>query len=116
MFIPNSREYNTLNEDDKIAIFRMVQEQLSNILKHANASNIVIRLEVMSNKVRLCIKDDGVGFNLSQCKKGLGLHNIYNRVEYYSGSIQIHTSEGNGCEMCITLKLRNTLPAQLKIA
>ena len=115
-FVPNSREYNTLNEDDKIAIFRMVQEQLSNILKHANASNIVIRLEVMSNKVRLCIKDDGVGFNLSQCKKGLGLHNIYNRVEYYSGSIQIHTSEGNGCEMCITLKLRNTLPAQLKIA
>lgn len=116
-FIPNKREYKqNLNEDDKVAIFRIVQEQLSNILKHANATMVVIRLEVINNRVRLCIKDDGVGFNLSQCKKGLGLRNIYNRVEYYSGSIQVYTSEGNGCEMCITLKLRNNSAMQLKIA
>ena len=116
-FLPNKREYkHVLSEDDKIAIFRIVQEQLSNILKHANATNVTIRLEVVNNIIRLCIKDDGVGFNLSECKKGLGLHNIYNRVEYYSGSVQIQTSEGNGCEMCITLKLRSNMPVQLKIA
>lgn len=116
-FVPDKRQYrHSLNEADKIAIFRIVQEQLSNILKHAGASMVLIRLEVVDGLIRLCIKDDGIGFDLSKCKKGLGLRNIYNRVEYYGGSVQIHTSEGKGCEMCITLKIKPAIQAQLKIA
>ncbi|RYF85619.1 MAG: PAS domain S-box protein, partial [Chitinophagaceae bacterium] len=100
-FVPDKRRYKDfLDEEDKIAIFRIVQEQLSNILKHANASGVMIRLEVVNGLVKLCIKDDGIGFDLQKCKKGLGLRNIYNRVDYYGGSIAIQTSEGRGCEMC----------------
>jgi PAS domain S-box-containing protein len=116
-FVADHREFkDCLNEDDKIAIFRIVQEQLSNILKHANASVIVIQLEVIKGMVCLSIKDDGVGFDLEKCKKGLGLRNIYNRVEYYGGTIRIHTSEGHGCEMVVTLKIKQVVQSQLKIA
>lgn len=92
-----------LKEEDKVAIFRIVQEQLNNILKHAQAQNVLIKLQVEDGVVQLCIKDDGVGFDVARSKKGLGLRNIYNRVEYYGGSLNINSSAGNGCEMCITL-------------
>lgn len=116
-FVPDQRQYKAyLNEDDKIAIFRIVQEQLCNILKHANATVVVIQLEVIKGMVCLSIKDDGVGFDLEKCKKGLGLRNIYNRVEYYGGTIRIHTSEGHGCEMIVTLKIKQAVRSQLKIA
>ena len=117
LFIPDKRHYkDDLNEEDKIAIFRIIQEQLNNILKHAAAKQVVIRLEVVKGIIRVCIKDDGVGFDLEKCKKGLGLRNIYHRVEYYGGTIRIDTGIGRGCELCITLKLRNTAASQLRIA
>ncbi|HEX8314874.1 MAG TPA: PAS domain S-box protein, partial [Flavisolibacter sp.] len=104
-FVPNRVSYHQfLGDEDKIAIFRIVQEQLNNILKHARAKNVIIKLDVANGLIKLCIKDDGVGFDLIKCKKGLGLRNIYNRVEYYGGTIHIATSEGKGCEMCISLK------------
>ncbi|HZH66069.1 MAG TPA: PAS domain S-box protein [Flavisolibacter sp.] len=117
LFKPCSRELqHYLSEEDKIGIFRIVQEQLNNILKHAKAKNVVINLELLEGAVKLCTKDDGVGFDVDKCKKGLGLRNIYNRVEYYGGSIHITTSDGNGCEMCISLKIASKPFAQLKIA
>lgn len=118
-FLPNQLSYSQyLGEEDKIAIFRIVQEQLNNILKHAKARNVMIRLDVVDGIIKLSIKDDGVGFDLARCRKGLGLRNISNRVEYYGGTINITTSEGKGCEMCIMLKaLVRPLDAQeLKIA
>ncbi|MDB5207272.1 MAG: hypothetical protein JWR72_2347 [Flavisolibacter sp.] len=103
-FITHKRRYKCqLIEDDKVAIFRIVQEQLNNILKHSKAKNVIIKLKVDNGLVTLCIKDDGVGFDLTKCRKGLGLRNIYNRVEYYGGAINIESSTGKGCEMCITL-------------
>jgi two-component system, NarL family, sensor histidine kinase UhpB len=117
-FQPDKRQYKChLNDEDKITIFRIVQEQLNNILKHANASFVFIGLEVIDQNVKLCIKDDGVGFDPLTCKKGLGLRNIHNRVEYYAGTIEIETSEGAGCEMRITLKTKQLQEtAKLKIA
>ena len=70
----------------------------------------------MEGTVNLSIKDDGVGFDVDKCKKGLGLRNIYNRVEYYGGVINIITSAGNGCEMCISLKTGPRQFVKLKIA
>ena len=118
-FLPNRPTYSQyLSEEDKIAIFRIVQEQLNNILKHAKARNVIIRLEVINGITKLCIKDDGIGFDLAKCKRGLGLRNIYNRVEYYGGTVNIATSEGKGCEMRIVLKtlIRPMAERQLRIA
>ena len=117
-FLPDRKRYNHhLNEDDKITIFRIVQEQLNNILKHSQATKVVIRLEVMEDTVKLSIKDNGIGFDIAKCKKGLGLRNIYNRIEYYGGTIQLKTGEGKGVEMCIVLRVAaKPCYPQLKIA
>jgi signal transduction histidine kinase len=118
-FIACKKQYKCqLVEDDRVAIFRIVQEQLNNILKHAKAKNVIIKLKIEDGLVMLCIKDDGVGFDLAKCRNGLGLTNIYNRVEYYGGTINIKSSAGKGCEMCITLNTASCtlMRRQLKIA
>lgn len=113
-FKPGAEEgLKMLQEQDNIAIFRIVQEQLNNILKHAAATHVLITLQVEDNTVKLMIKDDGVGFDVNKCKKGLGLRNIYNRVEYYSGTLDIESSIGNGCTMYITLNTKVKICASL---
>ncbi|HVF81496.1 MAG TPA: PAS domain S-box protein [Flavisolibacter sp.] len=118
-FTSHNKQYKCgLPEEDRVAIFRIVQEQLNNILKHAKAKNVIISLKIEDGLVMLCIKDDGVGFDLAKCRKGLGLRNIYNRVEYYGGTINIKSGAGRGCEMCIMLDTTATafMRRQLRIA
>ena len=105
-FLPDRKQYNNyLNEENKIAIFRIVQEQLNNILKHSKATNVLIRLEVIAGTVKICIKDNGIGFDPTACKKGMGLRNIYNRIEYLGGTVHLKTGEGKGVKMCVALKV-----------
>jgi len=82
---------------DKVAVYRIIQEQLSNILKHANATHVHIQLQLQLPKVFLAIQDDGVGFNPVTVKKGLGLKSIQNRVDYYFGELEIESAPGKGC-------------------
>jgi signal transduction histidine kinase len=86
-----------INVKDKVAIYRIVQEQLTNILKHAKATNIEVTLRFELPKVYIRIKDNGVGFDLSKMKKGLGLKSIQNRIDYYNGSMEIQTTPKKGC-------------------
>lgn len=94
------------NEDDKkpdphldLMLYRIVQEQLNNIIKYAKASHVTITLRVTGKNIFLSITDDGVGFNLSEKSKGIGLKNISSRVEFYSGSLRIITAPGKGCTL-----------------
>ncbi|HYH14600.1 MAG TPA: PAS domain S-box protein [Flavisolibacter sp.] len=86
-----------LQGKDKVAIYRIIQEQLSNILKHAQATHVQVQLNLELPKVLIEIKDDGIGFHLPQVKKGLGLKSIQNRVDYYFGELDIITTPGKGC-------------------
>lgn len=83
----------------KLTIFRIVQEQLNNIFKHAKANTITIRVEKKEDSLQLSIKDDGLGFDASQKSEGVGLQNIINRAELLNGTTVIKTSPGNGCEI-----------------
>jgi two-component system sensor histidine kinase UhpB len=94
-----------LISEDKIAIYRIVQEQLNNIIKHADASQVQINLKMDFPFVSLKIKDDGRGFNTLKAKRGLGLKNIYHRVEYYRGNMDLVSEENQGCLLDITLNL-----------
>lgn len=107
-----------LNEEDKITIFRIVQEQLNNILKHSKATSVLIELSMADETIKLCIRDNGVGFDPTTCKKGLGLRNIYNRVNYYGGDILIDTGIGKGVKLCIAFNASRPFAKQrhLKIA
>ncbi len=83
--------------EQKLAIFRIVQEQLNNILKHAQATEVNITLTKQQHVTSLTIKDNGKGFVPGEDKKGIGLNNIEARAKAFSGSVEIIASPGNGC-------------------
>ncbi len=93
-----------LCEKMKLAIFRIVQEQMNNILKHANAKKVLIELMQDDNAFYLRIKDDGVGFDLSQKRNGIGLQNIVGRVDLFNGDVVINSEPNKGCELLVTIE------------
>lgn len=95
----------TVLPEIQLAILRIVQEQCNNILKHANASEASINLQIDDHKILLSISDNGNGFDTVNTKKGLGLNNIFNRTAYYHGSIQLVSSAGNGCSLQVRIPL-----------
>jgi PAS domain S-box-containing protein len=94
-----------LSEDLKISIYRIIQEQLNNIRKHAQASKVHILLEHGNNNISLFIEDNGRGFDVHSKRKGLGITNIINRAETFNGSVELVSSPGRGCSMLINFKL-----------
>ncbi|MBI5858810.1 MAG: PAS domain S-box protein [Sphingobacteriales bacterium] len=105
-------DYKKFNEtlpdhSTKLVLFRVIQEQLTNILKHAKASSVHIRLESDHAGLMLEVKDNGVGFDPSQKRNGIGLSNIYNRVELSGGSVKINSAEGKGCKLTVAIPLKN---------
>lgn len=86
-----------LTQSLQLAVYRMVQEEINNILKHANASKITIHLREEDHNLLLTVTDNGKGFDLSTIKKGLGITNIIARAENFGGSAEIISSPGNGC-------------------
>jgi len=90
---------NLMSEKFKLNIYRVVQEQLNNILKYAQAKTIIISLIKKENKTILSIKDDGVGFDTTTKSKGVGLMNIQTRTSFFNGKLSIISSHGQGCEI-----------------
>ncbi|RYY41681.1 MAG: PAS domain S-box protein [Chitinophagaceae bacterium] len=90
----------------QLTIYRILQEQLNNIVKHARATRVSVEITATEASVRICIADDGVGFDLQQKRSGLGLHNMKNRIEVFKGSMHIRTAEQEGCSICITFPLQ----------
>ena len=104
-------EHDQFNEDKipdpmKLMLFRIIQEQINNIIRHAGANKITISLEAGETEVRLTIADDGKGFDTQLIKKGLGLTNIFNRVTLFDGNAEIITSPGNGCLLQVKVPLK----------
>ncbi len=89
-----------------LVVFRVAQEQLNNILKHAEARNVRVLLDVNSHTV-LEIEDDGKGFDITRRCRGIGLQNIKNRVEFYKGSVQINSAPGKGCKLVVRIPISN---------
>jgi signal transduction histidine kinase len=92
-----------LQKDQKLTIYRIVQEQLNNIMKHAAASTVSIRLRLIKENeldhVELVIKDDGKGFDPALKRNGVGLRNIISRAELFGGNVTIQSKPGHGCEL-----------------
>lgn len=97
-----------LSESMMITFFRIIQEQLTNIIKYANPNTIKIEFSMDNAMIYLSIKDDGVGFNKEITANGIGLKNMSHRVEMEAGDFTVVTSLGNGCEIKIALpKVKN---------
>jgi two-component system, NarL family, sensor histidine kinase UhpB len=94
-------EETKLQRDQKLTIYRIVQEQMNNIIKHAGASNVLVSICLINsdNGLQLLIKDNGRGFDPSQKRNGVGLRNIISRAELLYGTVSIKSSPGEGCEL-----------------
>lgn len=99
-------DYSKLEKSVEIAIYRIVQEVLSNMLRHSEADRIEIALNEESGKLRLLIKDNGKGFDTSTIakSKGIGWKNIFSRVSMFDGLIDIKSELGKGTDVTIELK------------
>lgn len=95
--------YTSLAMDQKLAMYRITQEQLNNIVKHARATTISITLSQTDRHTTLVIKDDGRGFNTFEKRNGIGLNNIISRAKVFDGKVAIESALGKGCLLVVTL-------------
>ncbi len=93
------------NDKLQLTIYRIVQEQLNNIIKYANAQIVYITLDQTNEALELIIKDDGVGFDTSKTTKGLGLQNINTRAEIHNGKMLLESKPGKGCTLTVVFPL-----------
>lgn len=102
----DDEDLSSLDERVALSIYRIVQEQISNIMKHAEALKIIISLSCSNTSIDLEITDDGKGFDLKTDRRGLGLRNIYGRVALHKGTVSIHTAPGEGCILSVCIPRR----------
>jgi two-component system, chemotaxis family, CheB/CheR fusion protein len=95
-----------------LCAYRVVQEALGNVAKHAEAQHAVISISSRDNVLRVAIKDDGHGFDLDQAKgKGLGLISMEERVRHLGGTFSILPKPGDGTRIDIRIPLETELAA-----
>jgi len=85
-----------MEESKEVFVFRIIQEALNNIIKHADASNVLIQMSETDNEYHFIVEDDGKGFDPLMIKSGLGLKSIQSRVDYLGGSLDMDTREDVG--------------------
>ncbi|GAB6157728.1 sensor histidine kinase [Desulfotomaculum varum] len=99
----------------EVAAFRIIQEALTNIKKHANARHVVIKMELIPKRLNVYIKDDGCGFCMETHKprgdgsSGYGLLGMKERIQLLKGSLTISSTLGKGTEVSFWLPLNNLL-------
>jgi len=84
-----------------LAVYRILQEQLNNIVKHANASVVNICLWQSEKETHLLIEDDGKGFDPGIQSTGIGLNNISSRIRAFNGKFSLNAAQGEGCRLQI---------------
>lgn len=96
-----------LDETKSVMIYRLAQEIVANIRKHAQAKHTLLQLLVHKNKISLTIEDDGKGFDfdIAKQKKGLGLENIMSRVKFLDGTINFDSQLEKGTTVTIEIPI-----------
>lgn len=92
-----------LENSVEIAIFRTIQELLSNAVKHSSASDVVVQIIQHDETLNIIVEDDGVGFDYDDTRWGLGLTTIQTRMEDLNGELIIDTSPGNGTSVIVNI-------------
>ena len=94
-----SFNYKQISKEKKLALYRIVQEQFTNIIKYAEATEVDIELETTPKLLRMVISDNGKGMDRTILTNGIGLRNIGSRISVFDGKMKINTSPGKGFEL-----------------
>ena len=96
-----------INQTTSITIYRVIQELVNNIIKHASATEAVVQVTREDNKLLITVEDNGKGFDPADltAKKGIGWSNINNRIEYLKGKIDIDSKPGKGTAVNIEINI-----------
>jgi signal transduction histidine kinase len=94
-----------LLDDLKLNIYRIIQEQLNNVYKHASASRVQLKMFAEAKWIHVLIHDNGIGFELGIRKNGVGIVNIVNRVESFNGKVNFETTPGTGSKLEIRIPM-----------
>jgi PAS domain S-box-containing protein len=100
-----------LKNEIKVLMFRTLNEILTNVIKHANATRISIMVKVVRNNLILTVRDDGKGFNVDRILKAsikskkFGLFSIHERIEYINGNMKIESAIGKGTKISVIVPI-----------
>jgi signal transduction histidine kinase len=94
-----------MHQTREIYIYRIIQELIQNIIRHANASKMVVQLTRHENYLNIMVQDDGVGFDTRKLTNGSGLGNLRSRVEYLNGKLSFDSNPGKGTTVIIDTPL-----------
>lgn len=105
----NNTESPELGKDVSLALFRIVQECLTNVIKHAEADRVVISFSLEGNQYHLTVRDDGKGFlpDSIQAGKQFGLMGIKERMYIFGGEVTVNTESNKGTEVSVFLPKKN---------
>lgn len=98
-------ENRRLDNTAEVFIYRMIQELVNNIIRHAEATDILVQLVMMPEKIVVTVEDNGKGFDQASltATKGTGMNNIRHRMQYFNGTLDIDTAPGKGTSVNIEL-------------
>jgi len=99
-------EFELLEHEFKLSIYRIVQELLQNIVKHANATQVLVQLVMQDMALNITVEDNGVGFDIGRNDSGLGILNLQSRIKSMNGHISIESAKGNGTSVFIEFDLK----------
>lgn len=98
---------NNFNEDAKINIYRIIQELLTNVVKHSRATEVTLQLIKHNDNLMVSVEDDGVGFDMRENRQGIGLNSIESRVRVLNGTMSVDSSPGHGTFISLFLPFQN---------
>ncbi|MEL7122125.1 MAG: ATP-binding protein [Bacteroidota bacterium] len=106
-YIPFGLESMAIKKETSITLYRITQELLKNVAKHAEATEVLVQITADNGHINLTIEDNGKGFNPDhlQQQNGIGLENIKSRVQYLNGSLEIDSRLGEGSSFNIDIPL-----------
>ena len=97
--------------DVEATIYRLVQEALTNVAKHARARSVTVKVVDSENEVQVCVCDDGAGFDTRAKSAGFGLLGMRERLALVHGSLDIDSEPGRGTEVRATIPVQRRSPA-----
>ena len=107
----SDRQPKQVSEDIQVLIFKIIQELLFNVVKHARADNVGVTVRKKDRELQIMVDDDGVGFDVDESKAqfsqtdGFGLFSIRERLDHFGGRVEISSQPGEGTRITVSVPL-----------